>query len=138
MDELQKIDQIRERFPVSYEEAREVLSEADGDVVKALILLENERSLSGIMGDQIQEVKARLQSWVRRSNSASIVVSQGKDLVVKMPVTAGLVGAITAPRLAVVGAVAALIGGCKFNIQEKADDAVQIEVMDEPTHPVLH
>lgn len=138
MDELQKIDQIRERFPVSYEEAREVLSEADGDVVKALILLENERSLSGIMGDQIQEVKARLQSWVRRSNSASIVVSQGKDLVVKMPVTAGLVGAITAPRLAVVGAVAALIGGCKFNIQEKADDAVQIEVMDEPTHPVMH
>lgn len=138
MDELQKIDQIRERFPVSYEEAREVLSEADGDVVKALILFENERSLSGIMGDQIQEVKARLQSWVRRSNSASIVVSQGKDLVVKMPVTAGLVGAITAPRLAVVGAVAALIGGCKFNIQEKADDAVQIEVMDEPTHPVMH
>lgn len=138
MDELQKIDQIRERFPVSYEEAQEALSEADGDVVKALIVLEHERSLSGIMGGQIQEVKTRLQSWVRRSNSASILVSQGKDVVVKMPVTAGLVGAITAPRLAVVGAVAALIGGCKFQIEEKADNAVQIEVVDQPAHPIMH
>ena len=39
---LQKIDQVRERTGLSYTEARELLEEADGDVVQALIILENE------------------------------------------------------------------------------------------------
>jgi hypothetical protein len=42
-DELQKIDIIRERFPVGYEEARNALRASDGDVIEALTIVERDR-----------------------------------------------------------------------------------------------
>ena len=43
VDNIEKIDIIRERFDVSYDKARKVLEQAEGDLVEALILLEKEK-----------------------------------------------------------------------------------------------
>lgn len=37
---LKKLDEIRAGFDVTYEEARDALAHADGDLVQAMILLE--------------------------------------------------------------------------------------------------
>ena len=37
---LEKIDEIRERTGLNYKEAKDLLEEAEGDVVQALIILE--------------------------------------------------------------------------------------------------
>ena len=42
--ELEKIDVLRERMGVGYEEARHALNAADGDVIKALAHLEKEQN----------------------------------------------------------------------------------------------
>lgn len=39
-DLLEKVDLIRERMDVGYKEAKDSLDQANGDVVKALIMLE--------------------------------------------------------------------------------------------------
>ncbi len=39
-ERLAQIDEIRKRLPVSYGEANEALEEADGDIVRALAILE--------------------------------------------------------------------------------------------------
>jgi hypothetical protein len=41
--ELEKLDAIRQRMRVSYAEAREALAEANGDVIQAIINLENSK-----------------------------------------------------------------------------------------------
>ena len=43
MDELTKIDLIRERTGIGYKEAKEALDRAGGDIVQALIYIEEER-----------------------------------------------------------------------------------------------
>ena len=43
MDELLKIDLLRERTGVGYKEAKDALDKAGGDVVQALIFIEDER-----------------------------------------------------------------------------------------------
>ena len=61
--ELEKIDLIRARLGVSYKEAREALEKADGDVVQALVNLEEQgRNL----GERFQ---ARGRKWSVRSRS---------------------------------------------------------------------
>ena len=42
MDKLEKIERLRERAQVSYDEAREAYEQADGDLLDALILLEKQ------------------------------------------------------------------------------------------------
>ena len=42
MNEFEKIDKLRERANVTYEEARDALSEANGDLLDAMVLLEKQ------------------------------------------------------------------------------------------------
>ncbi len=61
--ELEKIDAIRSRMDVSFEQARAALREADGDVVEALITLEQNKSdLLGAGLDLLDDVQRIVQS----------------------------------------------------------------------------
>ena len=47
MDTFRKIDQIRRRLGVAYEEAYKALEECNGDLISALIKLEKEQKQAG-------------------------------------------------------------------------------------------
>ncbi|HHT89758.1 MAG: DUF4342 domain-containing protein [Bacillota bacterium] len=51
MDKLEKIERLRERAQVSYDEAREAYEQADGDLLDALILLEKQGKVRPPQGD---------------------------------------------------------------------------------------
>ena len=52
---LENIDQLRERAGIGYSEARNILEEVDGDLVEALIYIEERRG----------EARNRVSSWSR-------------------------------------------------------------------------
>ena len=66
---LGKIEEIRRRFPVSYEEARKALDETSGNLVEALILLEK-RAKNG----PSREFMEKLQKLWERGNRSKIRV----------------------------------------------------------------
>jgi len=45
-------------------------------------------------------------------------VKQDDQVLVEIPVTAGVVGALLAPQLAIIGAVAALVSKCTVEIEK--------------------
>ena len=47
MDELEKLDKLRERANVSYEEAKEALTISNGDLLDAIVYLEKSGKVSG-------------------------------------------------------------------------------------------
>ncbi len=47
MDEFEKVEKLRQRANVTYEEAKEALKQADGDLLDAMILLEGQGKVSG-------------------------------------------------------------------------------------------
>src|SRR5690554_445617 len=51
MDRLEKIEKLRERAQVSYDEARAAYDEANGDLLDALILLEKQGKVAPPKGD---------------------------------------------------------------------------------------
>ena len=71
-----------------------------------------------IDGDQLlAEVKRLLaEGNVRRSS-----IKQGERTVAEFPLTAGVGGAVLAPWLAAIGAIAALVTDCSIEI-ERADN----------------
>lgn len=118
MSELEKIDTLRERGRVSYQEARDLLAESDGDLIDALIRLEQRGTFTRekiyAKGNEIVE---KVKDLIRQGNVTRIRVKTKDDVILDMPVTAGAAVAVFAPYLALLGAVAAIATQCSIEIE---------------------
>lgn len=70
-------------------------------------------------GELIEKVK----ELIREGNVRRIVIKQGDRSVAEFPLTAGVVGAVFAPVLAAVGAIAALVTDCSIAVERERTDA---------------
>lgn len=118
MDNLEKIDVIRNRMATSYEEAKYALESSNWDVVEALVFLEKEEAGKKeeifVRGNELVE---KVKDLVRRGNVTKIRVKQDDHILIEIPVTAGVVGALISPQLAIIGAVAALVSKCTVEVE---------------------
>jgi hypothetical protein len=80
-----------------------------------------------VQGGELLDKVAQL---VREGNVRRIVIAQGARTVAEFPLTVGVVGAVFAPVLAAVGALAALLTDCTISVEReetattKTDDDV--------------
>lgn len=84
-----------------------------------------------IKGD---ELLAKVRQLINEGNVRKIII-KNKDgkTVVELPLTIGVVGAVFAPVLAAVGAIAALLSECTLVVERdgpKKEDAVEGEVVE--------
>ena len=70
-----------------------------------------------VKGDELLK---RVKEILHEGNVRRVVVKQGTRTVVEFPVTVGVVGAVAAPMLAAVGAVAALLTECTIEVEREA------------------
>ena len=63
------------------------------------------------------ELLARLKSLVHEGNIRRIIIKQDDRVLVEIPLTLGVVGAIVAPQLAAIGAIAALAAECTIVVE---------------------
>ncbi len=118
MDNLEKIDIVRNRMNVTYEEAKQALESSDWDVIEALVLLEKEETgKKEEIFTRGSELVEKVKELVRKGNVTKIKVKQDDQVLIEIPITAGVVGALLAPQLAIIGAVAALVSKCTIEIE---------------------
>jgi hypothetical protein len=67
-----------------------------------------------VLGNAVVDAAARL---VREGNARRITVRRRGESIAVLPLTAGVVGAVLAPALAVVGLLAALLAGCTLRVE---------------------
>ena len=125
---LQKIDEIVKRTYVSYETAKKALEDADGDVLEAVILIENKNKTfntndAKLKGEQILD---EIKKVLKKGNATKISIKKNNETIINIPVTAGLVGAFIAPFLTAAGVTVALLAQCSVEIQQ--DDGKIIDI----------
>lgn len=131
---LENIDIIRERTGVSYKEAKEVLEKHNGDVLEALIELEeNKNSWSENLSNRGEEIVETLREILRKGNVTKIVVKKDGDTIVNLPVTAGVIGVILALPVTALGLTAAVISKCSIEITREDGEIININEMAEKT-----
>ena len=140
MDELAKIDLLRERTGVSYKEAKEALDQVDGDVVLALVNLENNRiNIDDGLKDKSDKVLKKIKDIIKKGNVNRVKIKKGDKVIADFPANVGalgLAGVVLSPTLAVLGAlgtVAALASDYTLEI-ERPNGEIEIrdiEVVDE-------
>lgn len=117
--ELDKVDILRERAGLSYRDAVEYLERANGDVVKALVFIEEDKHRQKeVISETGQEVLEKVKHVVRRGNEMKIKIHREGQSLIEVPVTVGLIGTAIAPYLALAGAAVALASGCSISVRE--------------------
>ncbi|MDI3547704.1 MAG: hypothetical protein PWR10_1356 [Halanaerobiales bacterium] len=127
MENLEKIDLIRERLGVSYEEANRALKETGGDVVEALIKLEKETAEKGFsLKDNLISVKGqelinKIKEIIKEGNVNKIVVKSKDKTLVEIPVTAGVVSLVLFPYITLLAGLAAMFKEYTLEIEKDKD-----------------
>lgn len=67
-----------------------------------------------------EDLLKRVKQIVHEGNVRRIAIKQGSRTVAEFPVTVGVVGALAAPMLAALGAVAALLTECTIEVERRA------------------
>jgi hypothetical protein len=70
-----------------------------------------------VKGDELLQQVKRI---IHEGNVRRVVIKQGARTVVEFPVTVGVVGALAAPVLAMLGAMAAFISECTIAVEREA------------------
>ena len=130
---LEKIDLVRQRMGIGYKEAREALEFSAGDLVGALVHLEEKSKAQ--KSEQVEKVTAASDQWkeeivtrggdliekvkslIAEGNATKIRIKQGDKLILEIPVLFGTAGVILLPQLAAIGAIAALFAQVTIEVQ---------------------
>ncbi|MBM7623185.1 DUF4342 domain-containing protein [Sporohalobacter salinus] len=117
---LEKIDLIRERTKASYREAKEALEKANGDVLEAVVKLEEEhlkhKKEFQVAGNRLIE---KIKELIKKGNVTKIQVKKEEQVVFSLPVTVGVIGTVFYPPLAVLGLAATLVGQYTLEVEYK-------------------
>lgn len=129
---LEKIDIVRERTGVTYAEAKEALELCNGNVVDALIYVEQNQKKTM---DGIYTTKDELVTWIKdlvnKGNVTRIRMKKQDKVILDVPVNAGVatgaLALVVQPLLAVlgVGAIFALATNITIEIT-KTDGSVEV------------
>lgn len=136
---LKQVDEVIERTGASYSEAKAALEETNGDVLEAIIKLENGQG-SDEAGDKTNkfneytdEFVAKLKELIKLGNVTKISVKKdGKDLI-NLPITAGAIGALFFTPAIIAGIVTALVTGCTLEITKEDGEVISINEITEET-----
>ena len=59
----------------------------------------------------------KVKELIQEGNVRRIIIKKGGKTIIEFPLTVGVVGAVIAPVLAAIGAIAALIGECTISVE---------------------
>lgn len=129
MDEkLQKIDEVVRRTNASYATAKKALEEADGDVLEAVILIETKYNTfkNSDAKSKGEEVLDEIKKILEKGSATKLTIKKNNEIILNLPITAGAVGLVISPFLALTGITAALLTQCTVEIQQADGQIIDV------------
>lgn len=114
---LESIDELRRRAQISYSRAKQLLEQAGGDLLGALILLEENRERPvQVISRQGRNTLAWFRRLAGKLHRSRVKIEIKGDTLMEIPASLGTAGIVLLPRLAAVALVGVLLtrGGLKI------------------------
>lgn len=142
MNELEKVERLREKAEVTYEEAKKALEECGGDLLEAMVYLEKqgkvkqpkqssyttqyeepekiekaaqETKSSGGFMDMLNRFFAWCGSMIKKGNETNFKVEKNGENLVTIPVTLFVILMIVGWSIILVLLVIGLFAGCRYS-----------------------
>lgn len=138
---LEKVDLVIERTGVTYAEGKEALEATNGNVLEAIIYIENKENKekeestpnetkwnSKLNGESLEEFKAWLRELISKGNVSRIKIKKDDKELVDVPVNAGVAATVIGlivPQVLAVCVIAAVATQLTIEIT-KVDGTVEV------------
>lgn len=138
---LEKVDMVKDRMYVTYAEAKEALEKNDGDVLDAIVYLEQKIKAESVDNNEsaeeeretcetVDDFKVWLKDVINKGNVNRIKIKKDDKVLIDIPVNAGIAAGVIAaviPQLLVIGVITAV--ATKLTIEITKDDGT-VEVVN--------
>ena len=127
---LEKIELVKDRTGVTYKEAKEALEAADGNVVDAIVAIEQsiDQGADGNFRSQKAALIDKMKEIFKKGNVAKILVTRDGETLLNIPLNIGVIGTVVAPWGVIAATVAAF--GFKCKIEFVKDDGSVIDLTE--------
>lgn len=119
---IEMVDQVMERLPyITYKEAKEALIKTEGDVLEAIILIENSERESAFDGFEkkftveTEKIREQLGDLLRQATFVRVVVEKDSKVMLNIPLGIGVVGVAVMPIVTLLGLSAAMLS--KYSVK---------------------
>lgn len=154
MDTFEKVEKLREKANVTFEEAKAALDETNGDLLDAMILLEKQGKAQTrkesystreanelLVVDQPEEKETKhgnaftdkLKSLWHKSCENYFVVERNDDVIINIPIWVFIIILIFTWHVTLVAMVIALFVGCRYSFKGEDEMKVANNVCDKVT-----
>ncbi|MFT9494089.1 DUF4342 domain-containing protein [Anaerosolibacter sp.] len=135
---LERIDLLRERANVSYQDAKEALEKCNDDIVEALVYLEKESKLRPERKSKCEgKFMSTVKDVLRKGNETKFIIKKDAENIINLPVTAAVLIGIVATPVVVIGLPVALLTKHKIKIEKEDGGDLQInKVLDKVSNVV--
>ena len=124
---LEKIELVKDRTGVSYREAKDALEKTDGNVVDAIILIEDNIDEGPVASDsKVAGVIDCIKAAVKKGNVSKIVIRKDEEVIMNLPLSIGVLGTVLFPWAAIAATVAAFGTKCKIELFDEKGEVVDV------------
>ncbi|MFR5131273.1 MAG: DUF4342 domain-containing protein [Terrisporobacter sp.] len=133
---MKPLIKLWKEFPgATYAEVREALIKSDGDVIDAIILLQenstekekenkNKKTFEEVFGKDSDKIKEEITELLRKSNVIRIVIEKNGKIIMNIPITVGVVGVVFAPILTLIGLSASVLAKYRIKIENEDEGTI--------------
>lgn len=116
---LEMVDEVIGRTGVSYKVAKEALELHEGDVLRAIVHIEEQSQPKAGKKISGQEIVDRLKTLVNEGLVSQIIIEKNHKTILDLPIMAGAISAVIFTIPTVAGIIAAIATGCEIKILKK-------------------
>lgn len=113
---MEQIDAVKTRANVGYKEAKEVLEKFDGDVVAAILYLEDENKTKTNIKDDTSKYYEEGKSFIKKLNSIGVKIYKKDKTVLDIPSTVAIVITVFAPHITIGSLILSIVTGHKIKV----------------------
>lgn len=123
---LEKVDAVKERTGASYAESKYALEISHGEVLEAIIYIEEVKGIAGVSsigdasskdqkdksGETVEDFKVWLKDLINKGNISRIRISKDEKELIDVPVNVGIAAGVIAiilPQVLAFGVIAAVV-----------------------------
>ncbi len=124
---LEKIELVKDRTGVSYKEAKEALEKTEGNVVDAIILIEDNIDQSASTSEtRVSAAVDVIKDTIKKGNINKLLIKKDGEVLLNLPVNIGIVGTVLFPWAAVASIIAAFGTKCQIEIVKDSGEIIDV------------
>lgn len=117
---LEQVDLVIQRAHVSYSEAKEALEHCNGDVVEALLYLEQRDKVQPARNISLTD---NLTSFINKLNAITFILKKKERIYVNVPLSIALLAIILCFHVSILALLTAVIFGVRVRIIDGNEDS---------------